>query len=73
MIDQDGERAHQQTFAETAAEANQRLLETLGLDRYQDEIETWHPGFAVRVTDTNIGYRARSGRANVMPWDVWDK
>jgi hypothetical protein len=71
MIDQDGQIEHRDTFAESPTEANQRLLEALGFDRYQNEIETWQPGFAVQVTDTNIDYRARSGRSIVMPWSVW--
>jgi hypothetical protein len=73
MIDQDGQIAHRDTFAETPAEANQRLLEALGFDRCQDEIGTWQPGVAVQVTDTNIDYRVRSGRRIVMPWSVWDQ
>lgn len=72
MIDQDGEKAHQATFGETAAEAVELLRRAVGFESYDTEIEVWSPGPAVRVVDTNVDYRTLS-RTTVMPLGVWER
>ncbi len=71
MIDQDGEKAHQDTFAETAGEASELLRRSVGFERFDTEIEVWSPGLAVRVVDTNVDYRTVS-RTTVLPLRVWE-
>jgi len=71
MIDQDGEQAHQQTFAETPEEAARLLWSALGLDVQEGDMDRWSPGFAVLVTDTNLDRRDRLVGQTVVPWDVW--
>ena len=74
MVDEDGEVAHQHTFAETPEQAARLLLEVLGFDRHETERDAWRPEMAVRVTDTNIDYRtAEGGRQTVLPWGVWER
>jgi len=72
MIDQDGEKAHQQTFAETPAEASRLLWSVLGSDIQEGEMDTWSPGIAVLVTDTNLDRRDRLRSQTVVPWRVWE-
>jgi hypothetical protein len=72
MIDQDGEQAHQHTFAETPDEASRLLWRTLGFDMQEGAMDTWSPGFAVLVTDTNLDRRDRLRRQTVVPWGVWE-
>jgi len=71
MIDQDGEKAHQETFAETAGQASELLRRVVVLDRVDTEIEVWSPGPAVRVVDTNVDYKTLS-RTTILPWRVWE-
>jgi hypothetical protein len=71
MIDQDGEQAHQHTFAETPEEAARLLWSALGLDVQEGDMDRWSPGFAVLVTDTNLDRRDRLVGQTVVPWDVW--
>ena len=73
MIDQDGEGAHQQTFAETPAEASRLLWSTLGYDVQEGDMDTWNPGPAVLVTDTNLDRRDRLSGQTVVPWGVWER
>jgi hypothetical protein len=73
MIDQDGEQAYQDTFAETTEQANELLLRILGFDRYEAERDLWRPGFAVRITDTNLDYPSRIRKRTVMPLGVWER
>ena len=72
MIDEDGEQAHQETFAETPEAASQMLEQAVGFERFDAEVEVWRPGLAVRVTDTNVDYRTVS-RVTVMPVEMWDR
>ncbi len=72
MIDQDGEKAHQATFAETPEAASRLLERAVGFERYDTQVEVWSPGPAVRVTDTNVDYRTVS-RVTVMPMGAWDR
>jgi hypothetical protein len=72
MIDQDGEQAHQETFAETPEGAARLLERAVGFDRYDTELEVWRPGPAVRVVDTNVDYRTVS-RVTVMPTGAWER
>jgi hypothetical protein len=67
MIDQDDERAHQDTFAETPEGAARMLERAVGFERFDTELEVWSPGPAVRVVDTNVDYRTVS-RVTVMLW-----
>ncbi len=73
MVDQDGEEAHQHTFAETADEAIDRLRSVLGFDEYEAQSDLWRPEMAVRVTDTNTDFRVGGGRKTVLPWSVWER
>jgi hypothetical protein len=77
MIDQDGQIAHQQTFAETPAEASRLLWSALGADiqegeLQEGELDTWSPGMAVLITDTNLDRRDRLRSQTVVPWRVWE-
>jgi len=71
MIDQDGEKAHQDTFAETAEGASDLLRRSVGFERFDTEVEVWSPGLAVRVVDKNVDYRTVS-RTTVLPLRVWE-
>jgi len=73
MIDQDGERAHQQTFAETTSESSRLLWNALGHDMQEGDMDLWNPGLAVLVTDNRIDYRSRITRDTVVPLDVWER
>ena len=74
MANQDGEAAHQHTFAETPEQAAQLLLEVPGFDRHETERDARKPEGAVRVADTNIDYRiVEGGRQTVLPWEVWEQ
>ncbi len=73
MIDQDGQVAHQETFAETPDEASRQLWRLLGDEADEGEMDTWSPGFAVLVTDTNIDYRSKLRRQTVVPYGVWEQ
>jgi hypothetical protein len=73
MIDQDGERAHQQTFAETPAEASRLLWSALGYDVQEGDMDTWNPGTAVLVTDTGVDYRSKITKDTVVPLGVWER
>lgn len=72
MIDQDGEQAHQATFAETPEAASRLLERVVGFERYDTELEVWRTGLAVRVVDTNVDYRTAS-REIVMPMGMWER
>ncbi len=72
MIDQDGEQAHQSTFAESPGQASDLLRRAVGFERYDTEIEVWSPGPAVRVVDTNVDYRTVS-RETVLPLGMWER
>lgn len=72
MIDQDGEQAHQDTFAETPEEAALLLKLTVGFERYDTELEVWRPGPAVRVVDTDVDYRTVS-RVTIMSMNAWER
>jgi hypothetical protein len=77
MIDQDGQKAHQQTFAETPEEASRLLWSALRSDfqegeLQEGELDTWSPGIAVLVTDTNLDRRDRIRGQTVVPWRVWE-
>jgi hypothetical protein len=63
----------QHTFAETPAEASRLLWSSLGFDMQEGEMDTWRPGFAVLVTDTNLDRRDRLRRQTVVPWGVWER
>jgi hypothetical protein len=73
MIDQDGEQAYQHTFAESPAEASRLLWSSLGFDMQEGEMDTWRPGYAVLVMDTNLDRRDRLRRQTVVPWGVWER
>jgi hypothetical protein len=72
MIDQDGERAHQETFAETPGEASRLLWSALGYDAQEGDMDTWTPGLAVLVTDTGIDYPSKITSDTVVPLGVWE-
>lgn len=36
-------------------------------------MDTWSPGFAVMVTDTNLDYRSKLRRQTVVPYGVWQR
>lgn len=67
MIDQDGQVAHQETFAETPAEASRLMWRMLGDEAQEGAMDTWSPGMAVLVTDTNLDYRPSSGGRPSFP------
>ncbi|MDP9476879.1 MAG: hypothetical protein M3R38_14535 [Actinomycetota bacterium] len=73
MIDQDGQVAHQETFAETPAEASRLMWSILGGEADEGEMDTWSPGMAVLVTDTNLDYRSKLRRQTVVPYGVWEQ
>ena len=73
MVDQDGEMAHQYTFADTPGQANRLLLEFLGFDRYEAERDLWRVDAAVRITDTNLARRDRVRNQTVLSWQLWDR
>ena len=72
MIDEDGEQAHQETFAETPEAASRMLEQAIGFERFDTEVEVWSPGLAVRVTDTNVDYWTAS-RVTVLPMGMWER
>ena len=69
MIDQDGERAHQETFAE----ASRLLWSALGYEVQEGDMDTWTPGLAVLVTDTGVDYQSKITRDTVVPLGVWER
>lgn len=71
-IDEDGEQAHQETFADTPEGAARLLERAVGFERFDSELEVWSPGLAVRMVDTNVDYRTVS-RATVMPMGAWER
>jgi hypothetical protein len=73
MIDQDGELAHQGTFAETPTEASRLLWGALGYDVQEGDMDTWNPGLAVLVTDTSIDYPSKITRETVVPLGVCEQ
>lgn len=70
MIDQDGERAHQQTFAETPAETS---VECAWLRRARRRYGYVESRPTVLVTDANIDYRSKILRETVVPLGVWER
>ena len=65
--------AHQQTFAETPAEASRLLWSALGYDVQEGDMDTWNPGTAVLVTDTGVDYRSKITKDTVVPLGVWER